>query len=117
MRTEVVTLCLNQIRWQNSSTIAVVICHRSGEGRNRDTILHRVCNNITQRLLIFGHREPIPMPAPDPSDLHDTRTIVTMVVVCGLLGGWLLLGVIGRIRRLPFKPMRHASSWPRRMRG
>lgn len=57
------------------------------------------------------------MPAPDPSDLHDTRTIVTMVVVCGLLGGWLLLGVIGRIRRLPFKPMRHASSWPRRMRG
>lgn len=71
----------------------------------------------TQRLLIFGHREPIPMPAPDPSDLHDTRTIVTMVVVCGLLGGWLLLGVIGRIRRLPFKPMRHASSWPRRMRG
>ena len=33
-----------------------------------------------------------------------------MVVVCGLLGGWLLLGVIGRIRRLPFKPMRHASS-------
>lgn len=49
----------------------------------------------TQRLLISGHREPIPMPAPDPSDLHDTRTIVTMVVVCGLLGGWLLLGVIG----------------------
>ena len=71
----------------------------------------------TQRLLISGHREPIPMPAPDPSDLHDTRTIMTMVVVCGLLGGWLLLGVIGRIRRLPFKPMRHASSWPRRMRG
>ena len=71
----------------------------------------------TQRLLISGHREPIPMPAPDPSDLHDTRTIVTMVVVCGLLGGWLLLGVIGRIRRLPFKPMRHASSWPWRMRG
>ena len=63
----------------------------------------------TQRLLISGHREPIPMPAPDPSDLHDTRTIVTMVVVCGLLGGWLLLGVIGRIRRLPFKPMRHSS--------
>ena len=50
----------------------------------------------TQRLLISGHREPIPMPAPDPSDLHDTRTIMTMVVVCGLLGGWLLLGVIGR---------------------
>ena len=49
----------------------------------------------TQRLLISGHREPIPMPAPDPSDLHDTRTIMTMVVVCGLLGGWLLLGVIG----------------------
>lgn len=53
MRTEVVTLCLNQVRWQNSSTIAVVICHRSGEGRNRDTILYRVRNNITQRLLIF----------------------------------------------------------------
>lgn len=53
MRTEVVTLCLNQVRWQNGSAIAVVICHRSGEGRNRDTILHRVRNNITQRLLIF----------------------------------------------------------------
>lgn len=53
MRTEVVTLCLNQVRWQNGSTIAVVVRHRSGEGWNRDTILHRVRNNITQRLLIF----------------------------------------------------------------
>lgn len=53
MRTEVVTLCLNQVRWENGSTIAVIVCHRSGEGRNRDTVLHRVRNNITQRLLIF----------------------------------------------------------------
>lgn len=53
MRTEIVTLCLDQVRRQNSGTVAVIICNRSGEGRNRDTVLYRISNDITQRLLVI----------------------------------------------------------------
>lgn len=52
MRTKIVTLSLDQIRRQNSSTVAVIIGNRSGEGRNRDTVLYRISNDITQRLLV-----------------------------------------------------------------
>ena len=52
MRTEIVTLCLDQVRRQNSGTVAVIIGNRSGEGRNRDTVLYCISNDITQRLLV-----------------------------------------------------------------
>lgn len=52
MCTEIVTLCLDQVRRQNSGTVAVIIGNRSGEGGNRDTVLYCISNNITQRLLI-----------------------------------------------------------------
>ncbi|STJ43803.1 Uncharacterised protein [Escherichia coli] len=52
MRTEIVTLCLDQVRRQNSGTVAVIIGNRSGEGRNRDTVLYCISNDIAQRLLV-----------------------------------------------------------------
>lgn len=52
MRTEIVTLCLDQVRRQNSGTVAIVIGNRSSEGRNRDTVLYCVSDDIAQRLLI-----------------------------------------------------------------
>ena len=53
MRTEVVTLRLDQVGRQYGSAIAVVVRHCSGEGRYRDTVLHSVSNHVTQRLLVF----------------------------------------------------------------
>ncbi len=52
MRTKIVTLSLDQVRRQNSGTVAVIIGNRSGEGRNRDTVLYCISNDITQRLLV-----------------------------------------------------------------
>ena len=37
---------------QNSGAVAVIIGNRSGEGRNRDTVLYRVSDDIAQRLLV-----------------------------------------------------------------
>lgn len=53
MRTEIVTLCLDQVCRQNSRTVAVVIGNRSGKGRNRDTVLYCISNDIAQRLLVI----------------------------------------------------------------
>lgn len=53
MRAKIVALCLNQVRRQNGSTVAVVVRHCCGEGRNRNTVLHSVGHNVTQRLLVF----------------------------------------------------------------
>ena len=52
MRTEIVTLCLDQVCRQNSGTVAVIIGNRSGKGRNRDTVLYRISDDIAQRLLV-----------------------------------------------------------------
>ncbi len=52
MRTEIVTLCLDQVRRQNCGAVAVIIGNRSGEGRNRDTVLYRISDDIAQRLLV-----------------------------------------------------------------
>ena len=52
MRPEIVTLCLDQVRRQNSGTVAVIIGNRSGEGRNRDTVLYCISDDIAQRLLV-----------------------------------------------------------------
>lgn len=53
VRAEVVTLCLNQVRWQYGSTVAVIVRHGAGERRNRNTVLNSVSNHITQCLLVF----------------------------------------------------------------
>jgi ABC-type transporter Mla MlaB component len=53
MRTKIVTLRLNQVSRQDCGTIAIVVGNGSRERRNRNTILHSICNNIAQGLLII----------------------------------------------------------------
>lgn len=52
VRTKIITLSLNQISGQNRGTVAVVVSNCSRECRYRNTILHGIRNDITQRLLI-----------------------------------------------------------------
>ena len=52
MRTKVITLSLNQVSGQNCGTVAVVVGNCGRERRYRNTILHGISHDITQRLLI-----------------------------------------------------------------
>ena len=53
MRTEIVTLRLDQVCRQYCGTIAVIISNRCREGRYWNAVLHRISNNITQSLLVI----------------------------------------------------------------
>ena len=53
----------------------------------------------THRLLVSGHRVSIPEPAPDPTDLHDARTIALWTFAGLLAVGWTAVRVAGYIRR------------------
>ena len=53
VRTEVITLGLDQVRRQYRSTVAVVVGNGSRESRYRNTVLHSVSHYITQRLLVL----------------------------------------------------------------
>ncbi len=53
MRAEIVTLRLNQVSRQDCRAIAIVVGDGRRERRNRNTILHSICNNIAQGLLII----------------------------------------------------------------
>ncbi|ETY72344.1 sortase [Bifidobacterium moukalabense DSM 27321] len=68
----------------------------------------------TQRLLVSGHRVSIPMPAPDPTDLHDARSIGLWAGIGVLTGGTLLCFIVLRLIRPKRRIMRHAGSWPSR---
>ncbi|WP_404801561.1 class C sortase [Bifidobacterium platyrrhinorum] len=64
----------------------------------------------THRLLISGHRVAVPVPAPNPGDVHDARNIgIGTTLTVGLLG-WFLLWFPRRhqVTRI----MRHAAFWP-----
>lgn len=67
----------------------------------------------THRLLVSGHRVEIPLPAPNPGDVHDGRNMGVIVGARLLLGGWLLAALITRLRHLPWCVMRHAAWRPR----
>jgi hypothetical protein len=69
MRTEIITLSLNEVSRQYCSTIAVVVGYRR-EGRNRDTVLHSVGNHVTHAcwyssaiFLKYGARSRLAIPA------------------------------------------------------
>ena len=82
-------------------------------GEDRVTLMTCTPYGInTQRLLVSGHREPIPVPAPDPRDLHDARTLAILTVIVGTLGGWLIVAMFRCIRRMPWRVVRHAAFWP-----
>ena len=64
----------------------------------------------THRLLVSGHRVAIPIPAPEPEDVHDGRSIAIMVTA-GVFGAGMLATVPIR-RRNMLRIMRHAAFWP-----
>ncbi|OZG58648.1 sortase [Bifidobacterium tissieri] len=68
----------------------------------------------THRLLVSGHRVAIPVPAPDPSDLHDGRTAGIVTGVTILAVGWFAVALLRRLRRMPWRSMHHAGEWPHR---
>ena len=64
----------------------------------------------THRLLVSGHRVAIPLPAPEPKDLHDGRNLAIMVGVGTLAVGWFGVWLAGRRQFVMI--MRHAAWWP-----
>lgn len=66
----------------------------------------------THRLLVSGHRVAIPLPALDPSDVHDARTIGLRAFVACLAGGMLVCLLVVRLTRRRHRVMRHAAARP-----
>lgn len=66
----------------------------------------------THRLLVSGHRVAIPLPAPDPSDVHDARTIGLRAFAACLAGGLLVCLLAVRLTRRRRQVMRHAAARP-----
>ncbi|MBT1163194.1 class C sortase [Bifidobacterium felsineum] len=64
----------------------------------------------THRLLISGHRVAIPVPAPEPNDVHDARNIAIAVGVGLLALGWFFVWLVRR-HQVTFV-MRHGAWWP-----
>lgn len=79
-------------------------------GQDRLTLMTCTPYGInSHRLLVSGHRVSIPVPAPDPTDLHDGRTVggwvFLAVAVCGCAG----VMAARRTRHDAGEPMRHAT--------
>ena len=66
----------------------------------------------THRLLVSGHRVAIPLPAPDPSDVHDARTIGLRAFAACLAGGLPVCLLAVRLTRRRRQVMRHAAARP-----
>ncbi|WP_338023615.1 class C sortase [Bifidobacterium simiiventris] len=82
------------------------------QGEDRLTLMTCTPYGVnTHRLLVSGHRVKIPVPAPEPGDVHDGRTDAILAVGGTLLGGWLLVAIVER--RTPWMVMRHAAWRPR----
>lgn len=67
----------------------------------------------THRLLVSAHRVDIPDPAPDPTDLHDARTIALWIAVAVLAAGWTAIRIatyLRRPKRNPLGPCRHLAN-------
>lgn len=64
----------------------------------------------THRLLISGHRVAIPVPAPEPNDVYDGRTIGITIGVGILLAGFFIIWLLRRHKAA--RIMHHAAFWP-----
>lgn len=53
----------------------------------------------THRLLVSGHRVSVPNPAPDPTNLHDARTLGIWTAVGTFAAGWASIRIARYIRR------------------
>lgn len=79
-------------------------------GRDRLTLMTCTPYGInSHRLLVSGHRVSMPVPAPDPTDLHDGRTVGAWVCGSVLLCGWGGIVAVRRRKRTPEGPPRHAA--------
>lgn len=63
----------------------------------------------THRMLVSGHRVSIPYPAPNPTDVHDARTIAIIAAIATVLLGLLIWLPLAR-RRKRMMCMRHARA-------
>ncbi|NMM93296.1 class C sortase [Bifidobacterium oedipodis] len=70
------------------------------QGEDRLTLMTCTPYGVnTHRLLVSGHRVSIPDPAPDPTDLHDARTLGIWTGVGVLAVGWTAVRVVRHVRR------------------
>ncbi|QOL34827.1 class C sortase [Bifidobacterium lemurum] len=85
------------------------------EGEDRVTLMTCTPYGVnTQRLLVSGVRQEIPMPIPDPQDAPpDVRTLVVWAVAIVAVPGLIFAVVFNRRRTAPWRQIRHASRWPR----
>ncbi|WP_129861506.1 class C sortase [Bifidobacterium pseudolongum] len=88
----------------DTSTLRVV------PGEDRVTLMTCTPYGVnTQRLLVSGHRVSIPYPAPNPTDVHDARTIAFIAAIATFLLGLLVwLPLARRCKRM--MRMRHARA-------
>lgn len=63
----------------------------------------------THRMLVSGHRVSIPYPAPNPTDVHDARTIAIIAAIVTFLLGLLIWLPLAR-RHKHMMRMRHARA-------
>ena len=81
------------------------------DGQDRVTLMTCTPYGInTLRLLVSGHRVDILEPAPDPTDLHDYRTISIWICIGTLAVGWSIVWLTGRLRYGTWRRMRHARA-------
>nr|WP_033890822.1 MULTISPECIES: class C sortase [Bifidobacterium] len=81
------------------------------KGEDRVTLMTCTPYGVnTHRLLVSGHRVAIPLPAPEPNDVHDARNIAIAAALAVLLLGWFFVWLARRkhVARI----MRHAAFWP-----
>ena len=98
---------ISVIKTDDTSKLRVV------DGQDRITLMTCTPYGVnTHRLLVSGHRVDIPEPAPDPTDLHDARSIGLWVGVGVLVGGMVLCFIVLRLIRPKRRIMRHAECWP-----
>lgn len=78
-------------------------------GQDRLTLMTCTPYGInSHRLLVSGHRVSMPVPAPDPTDLHDGRSAGAWACMAVLLCGWGGIAAVRRRKRAPEGPVRHA---------
>ncbi|QOL31219.1 class C sortase [Bifidobacterium eulemuris] len=80
------------------------------QGEDRLTLMTCTPYGVnTHRLLVSGIRVSIPEPAPDPTDLHDARTVGIWVSVGALALGGSVVMLLRCRKREPERPIRHMS--------